>query len=192
LASLVRVASGETDVIKPVLDAGGEGIIMPQIKSAGDARKAVDDCRYPPVGKRGFGPCVPGNYGRTNVAEIVENRNRSIYVAVMVETKEAYDDIENILAIEGLDAIVFGPMDSSFSLGVPMQSEHPLVLDSMKRCIQFATEAGVDIGAGAPSDPEVSRRMFDLGIQWIQIGRDFTYMVSGADRIRQSLADILG
>src|SRR5262245_20319529 len=88
--SLVRVTGSATPFIKPVLDAGADGIIVPQVRSAEEVRAVVADCRYPPVGRRGYGPRVPSNYGRDGGSAYIERANKSIFVVAQIETAEAF------------------------------------------------------------------------------------------------------
>lgn len=93
--AFVRVAGSSTPFIKPVLDAGANGIVVPQVRGAEEVRQVVADCRYPPVGRRGFGPLVPSNYGRDAGAEYIARANAHIFVAVMIETTEALQAIDD-------------------------------------------------------------------------------------------------
>ena len=100
------IASG-TPFIKPVLDAGASGIVVPQVRSVEEVQQVVADCRYPPLGQRGFGPLIPTNYGRDGGdVEYAERANAGIYVSVMIETAEALDALDQIVAVPGLDGVV--------------------------------------------------------------------------------------
>ena len=103
------------------------GHIAPQVRSAAEVQRAVDDCRYPPQGKRGYGPRVPSNFGRSGGDDYVAAANAGVFAAVMIETREAVEAIDDIYAIPGLDSIVLGPYDLSGSLGLLGQVEHPTV-----------------------------------------------------------------
>ena len=106
---IVRLPGGGAPLIKPTLDSGADGIIIPQVRTADEVKQLVDTCRYPPLGHRGFGPRVPSGYFRRADAAFVESANESIFTAVMIETSEAYEALDEILAVPGLDSIVIGP-----------------------------------------------------------------------------------
>jgi hypothetical protein len=89
IPALVRVAAGTTPLIKPVLDAGAPGIIVLQVRTAEEVRQAVGDCRYPPLGRRGYGPRVPSDYGRDAGREYAARANRELFVAVQIEKADA-------------------------------------------------------------------------------------------------------
>ena len=93
-ASLVRVQSSATPFIKSVLDAGADGIVVPQVTSVKEVQDIVADCRYPPTGQRGFGPLIPTNYGREDDLTYIEAANANIFAAVMIETVAAVEAIQ--------------------------------------------------------------------------------------------------
>ena len=180
--TLVRVAAGDTPFIKQALDAGAEGIIVPLITSVKEVRSIVGDCRYPPLGRRGIHPRVPSNYGRAGGPEFLERQNREVFVTVQIETAEAYAALDDILAVPTLDSVMIGTQDLSAALGYPSQIDHPAVLEAIGSIAGRARAAGVFVGLGGGMDPDYARRVTDLGIQWIQYGADYNYMLAFADR----------
>jgi 2-keto-3-deoxy-L-rhamnonate aldolase RhmA len=190
--SLVRVpASGEA-FIKPVLDGGADGIIVPQIRSAEEARGAVADCRYPPLGRRGYLPRVPSNYGRDGGKAYMERANADVFVALQIENVEGLAALEEIIAIPGLDSVVLGPWDLSGSMGHPGGVDHPDVYAAVERVIARARAAGLFIGAGTLAIPEHAARMIRRGIHWMQVGTDYEYLVKTADQVYAAVRSQLG
>ena len=185
--AIVRVSCSSTPFIKPVLDAGADGIIVPQVRSAEEVQQVVDDCRYPPVGLRGFGPRVPSNYGRENVNDYIERANRDLFVSVQIENVSALADLDDILSVEGLDSIVLGPWDLSASMGFLGEIEHPEVMEAMDIIIHKARSAGLFVGAGMGPDPIFAVKMIRRGVQWIQIGDDCGYMILAMNKIVSSI-----
>lgn len=181
--ALVRVPSGETAFIKPVLDAGADGIIVPQVRSLAEVERVVSDCRYTPMGQRGFGPRVPSNYGKMNEREYIEQANQHIFVSVQIETLEALEAIEEIVHVHGLDSIVIGPWDLSAALGVLGEVEHPKVTAAIERIVSKAKAAGMYVGAGMSGDPGYAYGMARRGIQWLQVGSDFSYLIRSIESI---------
>ncbi|MFH1566408.1 MAG: aldolase/citrate lyase family protein [Gemmatimonadota bacterium] len=182
-AAVVRVPGSDTAFIKPVLDAGAPGLVVPQVRSVEEVRNVVADCRYSPAGRRGFGPQVPSDYGRRGGPEYVARANASVFVTVMVETVEAVEAIDAIVAVPGLDSVVLGPYDLSGSLGVLGQVEHPSVVEAMLRVIAAARKRGLPVGSGMGADPEYALLQASRGVQWLQIGGDLGYLVQFADRL---------
>ena len=189
--ALVRVADGSIAIIKPVLDAGADGIIVPQVRNVDEVRELVNHCRYPPKGTRGFGPRVPSNYYRDGGREFIERANQNVFVAIMVETAEVLEAIDDILAVPGLDSIVIGPSDLSIALGTRGELEHPTMVSAFDTLISKARGAGVFVGSGMGPDPEFAYRMAQRGIQWLQVGQDCSYLVKYMDFITSSIRSSL-
>ncbi len=183
--ALVRVPSSAIGHVKPVLDAGAPGIIVPQVRSAAEVRRVVDACRYPPMGDRGFGPHRPSNYGRafSDFDAFVEDMNRDLFVSVQIEHVEAYRELEAIAAIPGLDSLVIGPVDLSGSMGVLGQLDNGEVVAAMERIIDVGHEAGLSIGMGMGSQYAFGQRWSRRGVDWIQVDCDYSYLIGGFDRV---------
>src|SRR5437667_9567128 len=116
-APLVRVAWNDPVLIKPVLDMGAAGVIVPLVRTAEDVHRAVAACKYPPDGVRGYGPRRPSNYGRTGGPDYIRAANAAILPIVQIEHVDAVNHIEEILAVPGLATVVIGPNDLAGSLG---------------------------------------------------------------------------
>ncbi len=129
---LVRVPSGEVAWVKRVLDIGAEGVILPQAGSVAEVEQFVAACRYPPQGRRGFGPRRATNYGRQNLADYLSAANREVFVAIQIETVAALEAVDAIVRVPGIDSLVIGPADLAGALaGAPGQVEHPKVMDAI-------------------------------------------------------------
>lgn len=187
--TLVRVPSNLTSIIKPVLDSGAHGIIVPQVKTVAEVKQVVSDCRYPPQGTRGFGPRVPSNFGKTATANYVEYANQNVFTCVQIETKVALDAIEEIVAVPGLDSIVIGPMDLSGSLGLLGQTRHPTVEKAVDTIIQKARAAGKFVGIGIGADPDYAAQLIARGVQWLQVGSDYSYMIQGIEATKKAIQE---
>ncbi len=174
--ALVRVVGSGATFIKPLLDAGAEGIIVPQVRSAAEVRDVVNDCRYPPLGRRGFGPRVPSNYGREQGRSYIQRANRDLFVAVQIENVEALKALDEILSVPQLDGVVIGPADLSLALGLPGETHHPRVVAAFKEIITKARAAGITVGAGVGPDPKAVIAMARRGVQWMHVGADAHYL----------------
>jgi 2-keto-3-deoxy-L-rhamnonate aldolase RhmA len=181
--AIVRVPGVGTPFIKPALDAGADGIVVPQVRTVEEVRAVVSDCRYPPAGTRGFGPRVPSRYGRVPAAEVVERANRTLFVSVQIETREAYEALEDIVSVPGLDSVVIGPWDLSGAIGTLGDVESPLILGAVARIVAAARRAGLPVGAGMGVLPAYAATLHGLGVQWLQVGGDSGYLAWAADRI---------
>ena len=191
--SIVRVPDGSQGWIKRVLDSGAEGIILPRSHSADEVAEFVSACRYPPLGTRGFGPRRPMDYGRLEQQEYLKQANQDLFVAVQVETVSLLNEIDDVVAMEGLDSLVLGPQDLSGSMGSLGATTSPQMIDAMTTVATKAREAGKFIGAGLGADPGFAKVLVDCGVQWLQAGNDFEYMLRGCqsayDQIRQEAGE---
>lgn len=186
LPGIVRLPGGGTARVKPVLDSGADGIIIPQVRTVEEVRLLVDDCRYPPLGHRGFGPRVPSDYFRNATPDFVATANESIFVAVMIETAEAYAAVAEIVAVPGLDSIVIGPADLSWALGAQGDTSDPRLVHAFEMIISQAKEAGCLVGCGMGPDPVFASLMAQLGAQWLQVGVDCAILIQGFDQVRSA------
>jgi 2-keto-3-deoxy-L-rhamnonate aldolase RhmA len=118
--------------------------------------------------------------------DYLEEANRSVFVAVQIENVEACDELDAILEIEGLDSVVIGPADLSLAMGLELDLNHPVLLDRIEDIATRARAAGLFVGAGMGPDAAYARRLAGLGVQWLQIGCDFSYVVAMADQIMES------
>jgi len=188
-AALVRVPWNDQALIKPVIDLGADGVIVPMIETADDVARAVAACLYPPQGTRGFGPLRPLDYGRRDLKGYYERANASIIVVVQIEQAAAVANIDEILAVPGLTSIAFGPNDLSTALGYRGEPAHPEVLKVMQNIIDKARAAKIPVGVSVGADPAHLSRLADMGIQWLSLGVDVTLMRRAAcevvDKVRK-------
>jgi 2-dehydro-3-deoxyglucarate aldolase/4-hydroxy-2-oxoheptanedioate aldolase len=181
-ASIVRIPANDVGWIKRVLDSGAEGIILPRAYSAREVAAFVSACRYPPLGTRGFGPRRPMQYGRLEQQPYLEQANRELFVVAQVETRELLADLDEVLKIDGLDSLVLGPQDLSGSMGRLGETTHPDLVQAMKTVGSKTRAAGKFLGAGLGADPEFARLLRECGVQWLQAGNDFEYMIRGCEQ----------
>jgi len=191
-ATLVRVPWNDPVLIKPVLDIGADGVIVPLVRTADDVRRAVAACRYPPDGIRGFGPRRASGYGRLSGPDYCRLANETIIVVVQIEHIEAVQNLDEILAVPGLTSIVVGPNDLAGSMGLMGQPGHPEVQRVMEaivaRTVKTSVYASVSIGGG----PEDFAAWVRRGVQWIGLGGDLGYMLGAARQLTGQVRERLG
>jgi 4-hydroxy-2-oxoheptanedioate aldolase len=141
---VVRVYMNDPYLIMRTLDTGAQGIIVPNVRSAEDARRAVQATRFPPEGKRGMCPGVrAAGYLLSNWNAYWPKANQEIFVAVIVENREGVKNLDEILSVPGVDAVVPGPGDYSQEVGLPIS--HPEVVSVMHDVIRRTLKAGKQI-----------------------------------------------
>ena len=148
LSSLVRVNGADRWQIGRVLDAGASGVIVPMVDSRAEAAEAVAACRYPPLGGRSFGP-VRAALGRRDWS--TDRANEEVLCVIMIETRGGLADLEGILAVEGVDAILVGGVDLSLTHGVlgDEQARWDLVEEVFDRCRRRGVPHGIAVGSVA-------------------------------------------
>lgn len=181
--ALVRVRGSDTPHIKPLLDIGVSGIIVPQVRSVAEVRQVVEACRYAPSGTRGFGPRRASNYGRQAGREWMQKANRELFVAVQIENTAALREVEQIASVEGLDSLALGPYDLSIALGHAGDLQHPEVVTAIEQIIGAASKHGKYVGSGMGAYAGDALTAAARGVQWIQCGDDYGYMVAYVERL---------
>jgi len=128
LTPMARVPNIEPSTILRFLDRGILGILGPHVSTAERAQMLADACRYAPRGKRSFGSTRGANFAQyPSQAEYMEHRNSQILVMAQLEDVEVLQDLDGILAVEGIDLFNSGPNDIAQSMGLPGQPKHPKV-----------------------------------------------------------------
>jgi 2-dehydro-3-deoxyglucarate aldolase/4-hydroxy-2-oxoheptanedioate aldolase len=180
---IVRVAWNDPVLIKPVLDIGAAGVIVPLVRTADDVRQAVSACRYPPEGIRGYGPRRPSKYGRDGGPDYCRAANESIITIVQIEHVDAIQNIDAILAVPGLTSVVIGPNDLAGSLGHIGNARHADVSQAIERVLEAGRKARVPVGIALGDDPELLNYWVDRGASWLAIGADFRLLLHAATRL---------
>lgn len=184
IGSVVRVTSDDGPGIVRALDTGATGVIVPGIVSAAEAAEVVAHARFHPIGARGMDLYARGaSWGAEPRERYVAAANERTLVAVMAEGDQAFNDLEAIAEVEGLDLLFIGPYDLSQSLGMPGQVAHPTVLERIDWAISVARSRGKAIGVYV-DDVDTARRYQELGAVFIGMAND-------ADILRQAFAGLV-
>lgn len=178
----VRPAWNESAQIQRVLDLGAYGIIVPVVNTAADARKVVQDARFPPLGERSRGGIRANIAFGTDAATYSERANEEVLVLVQVETQLAVANAAEIVAVEGVDGVFVGPNDLAFSNG----KRWPDVWDndddymaSIALIPRITAQAGKVAGILA-RDPAMAIRMAAMGYGFVGVAGDVNYLMNGA------------
>ena len=175
-APLVRVPWLEPGIVGKLLDAGAVGLICPMINSAEDAARLVRYALYAPAGERSFGPT------RAIMAhgpDYARAANEQIVTLAMVETKQALDELDGIVATPGLTGVYVGPSDLSLSMGYTPKLDHdePDVVSTIQRILETAKAAGIRAGIHCLS-PAYAREMISMGFDLVTVGSDVRILTS--------------
>jgi 4-hydroxy-2-oxoheptanedioate aldolase len=170
-APLVRVPAIDEAQVKVALDAGAEGIVYPLVRTAEDARKAVSYTTYPPEGQRGWGPFAAHSRHGTPAADYLAEIGPKITTALLIETREAVEDIDAILATKGVDLVVIAQFDLSTALGVHGRFDAPQFTAAVETIEQAALTHDVPLG-GAALTPQRSEQLTSAGYRVLINGFD--------------------
>lgn len=178
-APLVRVPWKDPAQIMRAIDSGAAGVVVPMISSAAEARAAVSACRFPPVGVRSWGPMW--GYVRSDGALPPAEQDAGVLCIVMIETMEAIDDLEAILATEGLDGIYIGPNDLALACGFGRGTyrDDPGVAALIQRIVDACRDVGVPAGLHC-SDPQMGSDWIARGASMVTIAQDTGLLADGA------------
>lgn len=177
---MARVRENDTLAIRQILDAGARGVIVPLVNSASEAARAVAAAKYPPMGVRGFAFCRANDWGKGFDA-YAQGANDDIAVVVMIESKQAVDHIDEILAVDGVDGVFIGPYDMSGSYGLTGQTNHPVIKDACARvaaaCARAKKAAGLHV---VNATPAAIGDAIGAGFTFIALGIDLLFVDSAA------------
>lgn len=176
---LARVGANEPVRIMHALDSGASGVVVPQVRTVADAERAVAWCRYPPLGLRGIAPRRASEYGR-RAAEYLAAANELVTCCIQIETREAMDDLDAILSVPGIDALLVGPNDLSAALGHTGDLTHPEVEEAIALVVERAALHGVPAGAWTPTTT-MTRARRAQGFRFATVGADYGFMLAAAD-----------
>ena len=177
---VIRPVEGARSLIKQVLDIGARTLLIPMVDTAEQAREVVSATRYPPVGTRGVGASVAraARWGR--VENYMAQANDELCLLIQVESKTALDNLDEILAVEGIDGVFIGPADLSASLGYPDNAGHPDVQKIIEQSIRRIREAGKAAGFLAV-DPEMAKKSLQWGANFVAVGVDALLYTNALD-----------
>ena len=183
----VRVPWLEPGIIMKALDAGSYGVICPMINTREDAERFVSFCRYAPQGMRSYGPGRAVLYAGKDYSV---KANETILTLAMIETKKALDNLSEILAVEGLDAVFVGPSDLGLALGYdPNNHEEPLWLEAISSIFKKTKSNGKRAGIYTLT-PDFAKRMIKPGFDYVVISSDARMLNANAKKLLNELSSL--
>ncbi len=184
-ASVLRVPSLSERDIKKALDIGADGIIVPMVNSAEQARQAVRWSKYPPRGQRGVGLARAQGYG-LDFADYLASANDEIAVIIQAEHIDAVENIEEIARVDGIDAVFIGPYDLSASMGKMGEVDDEEVVAAIDRVSVACKKNAVALGFFGVSAESV-QPWIDKGYNLICAGIDVAFVTWGAQQVLEQL-----
>jgi 2-keto-3-deoxy-L-rhamnonate aldolase RhmA len=184
---MVRVGANDPLLIKHAMDAGAYGVVVPMVNSRAEAEAAAAALRYPPRGRRGAGLARAQQYGMGFEAYRTWCEEEAILV-VQIEHIRAVESLEEILAVEDVDAFIIGPYDLSASLNKPGQFDHPDVAAALARVEEVMRRSRPAGGFHVVhSDESRLRRVLAAGYRFIAYGDDMIFLAEKLKDVRSTL-----
>ncbi|MFJ2620984.1 aldolase/citrate lyase family protein [Glutamicibacter sp. NPDC087344] len=179
---VVRPPVNDPVIIKQYLDLGAQSLIIPMVNNAQQAANAVAACHYPPAGVRGVGSALARSARWNRIPDYLQRAEETITIMVQIESAEAVENVEQILATEGVDGIFIGPSDLAASMGVIGQQNHPEVVSGVLKSITAARTAGKYAGVNA-FDESTARKYIEAGAQYVGVGADVALLARSTEAL---------
>lgn len=180
IAPFVRVPALGPEWVARALDGGALGIIAPHVRGAAEARAVVEAAKFPPLGHRSAAGGLPHlHYRSFPAAEANPALNEATMVVPMVETLEALDAVEEIVAVEGVDMLLIGSNDLTAEMGIAGQFDHPRLREAFARTIAAARAHGKHVGIGGlGSRPDLVAEFVRMGARYVSTGTDLGFLAA--------------
>lgn len=177
VSPVVRATTGDSVLIKQLLDIGAQTLLIPMVETAEQARELVAAVRYPPRGIRGIGASISRVSRWLAFPDYLANGEEEICLLVQVESKLGLDNIAAIAAVEGIDGVFLGPSDLAASLGHRGNPGHPDVVAAIEGGIASILKTGKPAGLLTP-DERLARRYLELGATFVAVGTEATLLAN--------------
>ncbi len=188
-APVVRPNYNDPVLLKMYLDIGAQSFLIPMIQNKEQAIAALRATRYPPEGIRGVGSALARASRWNNVEGYLHKANEEICVLVQVETKEAVDNLDEILSVEGVDGVFIGPADLSADMGYMGNPNHEEVVKTIEECVKKIKNAGKAPGI-LMANEQMAKHYIELGALFVAVGVDTTLLSTAAKSLLSKYKDI--
>lgn len=191
IAPIVRVPASDLGLATRLLDGGAQGVVVPHVDTPEQARRVVEQCKYPPLGHRSLtGPMPQVGFGTLPPREAMDGLNHHTMIIAMLETRRAIASADAIAAIEGVDGLLIGTNDLAAEMGIPGQFGHPEIEKAYAAMIRACQAHGKFPGMGGVYDHVLMERYIKLGVRFLLGGSDVALMMSAAKVRTNFLRDL--
>jgi 2-dehydro-3-deoxyglucarate aldolase/4-hydroxy-2-oxoheptanedioate aldolase len=168
------------------LDLGARGVMVPRVETRMQAEDIVSQLRYAPLGRRGVALGIAHDLYRAGDADFFARTNEETCVILLLETEKAFENLEAIISVPGVDVAWVGHYDLTVSMGIPAQFEHPRFLAAMQELVTVCGRHGVAPGF-LPSTPELAMHWISKGFRALSLGSDIGVFMDGVRKFRAHL-----
>ena len=185
-----RPVSHSNDYIKPLLESGADGMLIQMVNKKSEVQAIIDNVKFTPVGKRSYGVNRAHGYG-FHFDEYINTWNNASTLMLQIESREAVENIEELLSFDEVDGVMIGPYDMSGSFGVPGQVNHPKVMEACQKVVNACKKYKKGCGTQL-SDPNIDNinELFDIGYTFVFLGSDLFVLWKWADNISKVISEI--
>jgi 2-keto-3-deoxy-L-rhamnonate aldolase RhmA len=187
IVPMARVPDLSFAPLARVLDLGARGVMVPRVETREQTEEIVRALKYAPQGKRGVALGVAHDLYRPAAAEFFAQSNEEISVIIQVETAKAFENLESIVSVPGVDVIWIGHYDLTVSMGFPAQFDHPRLLRAMDELVTACRKHGVAPGFLPPTQ-ESAAHWIDKGFRMLSLGTDIGVFLDGMRKFRAFVA----
>jgi 4-hydroxy-2-oxoheptanedioate aldolase len=196
IVPMVRVKENQEHFVRNALEAGALALVFPHVQNRDDAHRAVRFSKFPPEGVRGANPFVrAGKWGYDIVEgqsvvadEFIRSSNEAVMVILLVEDREGVENLDEILEVEGVDALSFGPFDYSLSMG--LRGDDPRIWDDYRIVVDKAKRKGLSVLTDIfPATEEKVREYINMGVNFLLFGLDVVIMNAAVRSIMQNVVN---
>jgi len=183
IVPMARVPDLNFAPLSRVLDLGARGVMVPRVETRQQAEDIVSQLKYAPAGKRGVALGIAHDLYRAGSPEFFAQANEEIAVILLLETEKAFENLDDIVSVPGVDVAWMGHYDLTVSMGIPAQFDHPRLLAAMDALVAACRKHGVAPGFLPPS-PESAVHWIDKGFRAISLGSDIGVFLDGVRKFR--------
>jgi len=183
IVPLARVPDVEFAPLSRVLDIGAKGVMVPRVETRQQAEDIVSRLKYAPQGKRGVALGIAHDLYRAGNADFFADANEEIAVILLLETAKAFENLDEIVSVPGVDVAWMGHYDLTVSMGIPAQFDHPSFLAAMDDLVAACQRYGVAPGF-LPPTPESAAHWISRGFRTISLGSDIGVFLDGVRNFR--------
>ena len=186
--AVIRPVIGDTALIKQVLDIGAQTLLVPMVETAEQAQQLVKAMHYPPKGIRGVGSALARASRWNSIPGYLDHADEQMCLLVQIENKEGLANLDEIVAVQGVDGVFIGPADLSAAMGHRGNPGHPEVQAAIEDAIVRIVKAGKAAGILC-ADEKLARRYIELGAAFVAVGVDTTVLMRGLRELAGKFKD---
>ena len=186
IVPMARVPDLSSAPLSRLLDIGARGVMVPRVETREQAEQIVAQLKYPPAGIRGVALGIAHDAYQAGGPEFFAQANEANAVILLLETAKAFEHLDEIISVRGIDVAWMGHYDLTVSMGIPGQFEHPRFLEAMDALVASCRRHGVAPGF-LPASPEAALHWIEKGFRVLSLGSDIGVFMGGVRGFRATI-----